>query len=59
MFALVEDETLHTLNLSSNPELSRTTGKSLIKVLEGTNEVLKKISLSGTNVSTMCKIDRC
>ncbi len=34
MFALVEDETLHTLNLSSNSELSRTTGKSLIKVLE-------------------------
>ena len=50
--ALVENETLHSLNLSNNPELTNETGNSLLKVLRQSNVVMKKLIVNGTSISS-------
>ena len=58
VLALVENETLTSLDLSNNHKLSNGTGKSLLKILKQSNQVLKKINLANTTISdkTMDKI---
>ena len=58
VLALVENETLTSLDLSNNHKLSNGTGKSLLKILKQSNQVLKKINLVNTTISdkTMDKI---
>jgi hypothetical protein len=50
--ALVENETLLSLDLSNNPELTNETGNSLLKVLRQSNVVMKKIIVNGTSISS-------
>jgi hypothetical protein len=49
--ALVENETLISLNLSYNRELTNETGNSLLKVLRQSNLVMKQLMVDGTNIS--------
>ena len=51
VLALVENETLISLNLSRNPGLSDSTGKSLLKVLKQSNPVIKVVNIEGTMIS--------
>ena len=51
VLALVENETLVALKLSSNKGLTDETGKGFIKVLTQSNKTLKKLDLSKTRVS--------
>jgi len=61
VLALVENETLSQLDLSNNPKLTSSTGKSLLKILKQSNQVLKKVNISGTAISdkTSDKIQEC
>ena len=52
ILALVENETLSSINLSRNRKLTNGTGKSLIKILKQSNPVLKKVNLSETTISS-------
>eukprot|EP00571_Detonula_confervacea_P005338 CAMPEP_0172313224 /NCGR_PEP_ID=MMETSP1058-20130122/19725_1 /TAXON_ID=83371 /ORGANISM="Detonula confervacea, Strain CCMP 353" /LENGTH=775 /DNA_ID=CAMNT_0013026841 /DNA_START=248 /DNA_END=2572 /DNA_ORIENTATION=+ len=52
VLALVENESLTSLNLSYNRELSNSTGKSFLKVLKQSNAVLKQVNIEGTNISS-------
>jgi hypothetical protein len=51
VLALVDNETLIALKLSSNKGLTDDTGKGFIKVLTQSNKTLKKLDLSKTKVS--------
>ena len=51
VLALVENETLIVLKLSSNKGLTDDTGKGFIKVLTQSNKTLKKLDLSKSKVS--------
>ena len=51
ILALVENETLSTLRLNSNKRLTDDTAKGIIKVLNQSNETLKKLHLDRTGVS--------
>ena len=61
VLALVENETLTQLDLSNNPKLTNSTGKSLLKILKQSNQVLKKVNITGTTISdkTSDKIQEC
>jgi len=52
VLALVENETLISLDLSKNRDLTNGTGKSLHKVLKQSNPVLKKVNMDGTAISS-------
>ena len=51
VLALVENETLKTINLGQNLGLTDGTGRALVKVLKQSNVVVKKIDLDGTSIS--------
>lgn len=51
VLALVDNETLVALKLSSNKGLTDETGKGFIKVLTQSNKTLKKLDLSKTRIS--------
>ena len=52
VLALVENETLISINLSCNEDLTDDTGDMLRKVLRQGNAFVKKIIIEGTNIST-------
>lgn len=51
VLALVENETLVSLDLSNNPSLTSVTGRSFVKVLKQSNAVLKTVVISGTSIA--------
>jgi len=61
VLALVENETVTQLDLSNNPKLTNSTGKSLLKILKQSNQVLKKLNIIGTTISdkTSDKVQEC
>ncbi len=52
ILALVENETLISIDLSYNEDLTDDTGDGLRKVLRQGNAFVKKINMEGTNIST-------
>ncbi|KAL7532815.1 hypothetical protein ACHAXR_004863 [Thalassiosira sp. AJA248-18] len=52
VLALVENETMVSLNLTNNRNLTNGTGKSLVKVLKQSNSVIKKVDIEGTAISS-------
>ncbi|KAL7554852.1 hypothetical protein ACHAWF_018899 [Thalassiosira exigua] len=52
ILSLVENETLNSLNLSNNKELTSGTGKTLYKVLKQSNPIIKTVNIDGTALSS-------
>ncbi|KAK1745814.1 hypothetical protein QTG54_003738 [Skeletonema marinoi] len=52
VLALVENETLTSINLSYNEDLTDDTGEGLRKVIKQGNAIVKKINIEGTSISS-------
>ena len=52
ILALVENETLSSLNLSNNSKLTDASGKLLLKVLQESNSTLTQVNIDGTKISS-------
>ncbi|EED87434.1 predicted protein [Thalassiosira pseudonana CCMP1335] len=51
VLALVENETITSINLGNNQGLTDDTGKGLVKVLKRSNHVIKQLDVTGTKIS--------
>mmetsp|Transcript_26993 Transcript_26993/g.41529 ORF Transcript_26993/g.41529 Transcript_26993/m.41529 type:complete len:532 (-) Transcript_26993:524-2119(-) len=52
VLALVENETLTSINISYNEDLTDDTGEGLRKVIKQGNAIVKKINIEGTSISS-------